>query len=761
MAGESAPGLFPEISAPDQPAPAGVYCQVALNRPMRCEYTYAVPEALSEGIAPGMRVAVPFAGRRSVGVVVGLTGSTDLPAKRIKSISDVLDPAPILAQELLDLTHWMAAYYACSWGEALAAVLPAALKREGGRRTTAMLVVEDEVGPEQLAHLEQRHPKQHRLLRTLLEVDGMIERKDILRRLVLSDSPAKSLVKRGWVRVENVEPVQDKLLGGEASERTRPDTLTPEQDKAVTALQDQLDQGGYGTFLLKGVTGSGKTEVYLRAIEHALAQGKGAIVLVPEIALTPQTVGWFRARFGDVAVLHSRMTDVQRLSMWRRVQAGECRVVVGARSAVFAPVADLGVIVVDEEHEPSFKQGNVPRYHGRDVAVMRARKAAAICILGSATPSLESWVNAEAGRYTLLELPSRVHGGPMPAVQVVDMRVEMAEVKQSVIFSRALIKRLKTALARGEQGILFLNRRGYSPVLWCRACGETVTCDDCSSPMNLHKRHGRLMCHTCCGERLPPTDCPSCTAPGLRFLGAGSERVEDLLKEQLPEARVRRMDSDTMLRREDYEQTLAAFGKGEIDLLVGTQMIAKGLDFPRVTVVGIISADSALHLPDFRAAERTFQLVSQVAGRAGRADLEGHVVIQTVVPDHYAIVQAARHDFETFAALELGHRKALGYPPYGRLIRMIFEDEEEKRAQARAQHCADVLRAHMAGDGLQILGPAPAPFSMVRGRHREHLLMKVSEQFNAAEELRSLVVQLAHEGGKTRVQVDVDPVGML
>jgi len=761
LAGESAPGLFPDLSLPDQSPSTGLFCQVALNRPMRCQYTYAVPEHMAEGLAPGMRVAVPFAGRRSVGVVVGLTEGTDIPAKRIKSVSDVLDPGPLLAQELLDLTEWMAAYYACSWGEALAAVLPAALKREGGRRTTAMLVAEDGVGPEQLVQLEERHPKQYRLLRTLLEVDGMIERKDILRRLGLSDSPAKSLVKRGWVRVENVESAQDDLLGGDASDRTRPDTLTPEQDASVVALEGQLDRGTYATFLLKGVTGSGKTEVYLRAIEYALAQGKGAIVLVPEIALTPQTVGWFRARFGNVAVLHSRMTDVQRLSMWRRVHAGECRVVVGARSAVFAPVPDLGVIVVDEEHEPSFKQGNVPRYHGRDVAVMRARKAGAVCILGSATPSLESWVNAEAGRYSLLELSSRVHGGPMPKVQVVDMRAEIAEVKRSVIFSRALIRRLKEALARGEQGILFLNRRGYSPVLWCRACGETVTCNDCSSPMNLHKRHGRLVCHTCCGESLPPTDCPSCTAPGLRFLGAGSERVEALLEEQLPEARVRRMDSDTMLRREDYEETLAAFGQGEIDLLVGTQMIAKGLDFPRVTVVGIISADSALHLPDFRAAERTFQLVSQVAGRAGRADLEGHIVIQTVAPEHHAIVQASRHDFETFAALEMGHRKELAYPPFGRLIRMVFEDEDEERGKDRAQHCAEVLRAQVAGPGLQVLGPAPAPFSMVRGRHRVHLLMKVGEQFTGADRVRSLMLELAHETGKTRVQIDVDPVGML
>ncbi len=765
MAEPVADGLFPEELLPGLSVPAeaqeGAFCQVALNRPMHCEYTYRVPELLIEKVVAGVRVAVSFAGRRSVGVVVSVSDRSELAPKRIKPLTDLLDPEPILAQELLDLTRWMAAYYACSWGEALAAVLPAALKRVGARRTIAMLSVPEHVGTEQLEELEHKNSKQHRLLRTMLEANGPVARKEVLRRLGLSESPAKTLVRRGLLALEHVEASPDELLSGDVEDRSRPENLTAEQSVAVQSIQAQLDKEEYGTFLLKGVTGSGKTEVYLRAIEHTLAQGRGAIVLVPEIALTPQTVGWFRSRFGDVAVLHSRMGDAQRLAMWRRVRAGECRVVVGARSAVFAPIENLGMIVVDEEHEPSFKQGNNPRYHGRDVAVMRARKSGAVCILGSATPSLESWMNAEAGRYTLIELARRVHGGEMPAVQVVDMREETAQTKQARVFSRALVGQLEEALVRGEQGILFLNRRGYSPVLWCRACGETVQCADCSSPMSLHKRHGRLVCHTCCEERLPPRECPSCTAPSLRFLGAGSERVEDVLAELFPQAKVARMDSDTMLRREDYEQTLSAFGRGEIDLLVGTQMIAKGLDFPKVTVVGIVSADSALHLPDFRAAERTFQLVSQVAGRAGRADLPGQIVIQTVAPDHHAIVQAARYDYVGFADLEMGQRRELGYPPLGRLIRVVFEDEDEARGLARAEHCARILREHTSAHGIAVLGPAPAPFSMVRGRHRKHILLKSRPDSTGGKEARSLLVTLAHEPGPTRVQIDVDPVGML
>jgi primosomal protein N' (replication factor Y) len=753
-----APGLFPDAQpAPERPRAAAGYAEVAVNRPMRCEYTYTIPPELADSVVVGARVAVTFAGRREVAVVVGRCDETDVPSGKLRPIRAVLDPEPVIDAPLLALTRWMAAYYACSWGEALAALLPSALKREGGRRKVAVLAPAQGVGAPELASLEERFPKQHRLLRTLLDAGGPIERKDLLRKLNLSDSPVRTLLQKGWVAQSLVEVESDELLTAPPAERARPETLTDGQQRALSALCARLEERRFGAFLLHGVTGSGKTEVYLRVIEEALARGRSAIVLVPEIALTPQTVGWFRSRFDCVAVLHSRMTDTQRLDMWRRVQRGDARVVVGARSAIFAPVRDLGVVVVDEEHEPSFKQGNAPRYHARDVAVMRARDSDAVCVLGSATPSLESWHNARRGRYELLSLPSRVHGGRMPAVQIVDLRQEQGAAP----FSRRLRTMLAETLARGEQSILFLNRRGFSPVLWCRACSEVVRCSQCDVALTFHRRLRRVVCHACCEEQAPPTACPSCTAPGLQFLGQGSEQVESALRELLPDARVGRMDSDTMLRREDYEETLDAFGKGALDVLVGTQMIAKGLDFPRVTLVGIIAADSALHLPDFRAAERTFQLISQVAGRAGRGALQGRIVIQTHAPEHPAIVQAARYGYETFAAAEAQLRAELGYPPHGRLVRVVLEDEDEARVSAAAATLGQLLTRHLDEHGVVCLGPTPAPMALLRGRHRHHVLLKAPGEGDGLARARGLLVRFAAEHTRPRISIDVDPLNML
>jgi len=632
--GDLTPGLFGDDSLPERKqsssaaprrrkaAPrekielSGVFAEVALNRPMRCEYTYAVPRELLNATHVGCRVAVPFGRDRTVGVVTGLTGTVEFDVARVRAIARVLDEAPIVDTALIELTRWMAAEYACSWGEALAAVLPGSLKHEKGRRMVPMAKVAEGVGPAELAELEDKQPKQHRLLRTLLDVGAPIELHPLLQKLQLSASPAKTLERRGWIRIERVVATTDPLESSGIA-RERPENLTADQAHAVEEIGQRVDANTAATFLLHGVTSSGKTEVYLRVIEHALELGKGAIVLVPEIALTPQTVGWFRSRFGDVAVLHSRMTDVQRRDAWLDVQRGRYRVVVGARSAVFAPVRDLGVIVVDEEHEPSFKQAETPRYHARDVAVERARRLGAVCILGSATPSLEARQRAETGSFERLRLASRVHGGPLPGIEIVDMRGERPEGGSGqVLFSRRLKVALKETLERGEQALIFRNRRGFAPTLWCRACGETAKCARCDISLTFHRRIGRAVCHTCCEEQPPPKVCPSCTAPALHYLGMGSERVADELTMLYPDARIRRMDSDTMLRREDYEEVLDAFGRGEIDVLVGTQMIAKGLDFPRVTLVGIVSADSSLHLPDFRAAERTFQLLVQVAGRA-------------------------------------------------------------------------------------------------------------------------------------------------
>ena len=761
MSAETSPGLFPD--AEPVPAPVvhhGAFCDVALNRPVHYAFTYGVPEELVDQVRPGVRVAVPFGRRREVGVCVATSDTTELAPGKVRAIADVLDPEPVVDEPLLELTRWMAGYYACSWGEALAAVLPAALKRERGTRKVVLTRPATGIGRSELSELEERWPKQHRLLRTLLDASGPLEKADLLRRTNLSDSPLQTLVRKGWIVTERVDAEPDELLSAETTARVKPEVLTEGQSLAVATIEGHLAAREGATVLLWGVTGSGKTEVYLRVIETALAQGRGAIVLVPEIALTPQTVGWFRSRFGEVAVLHSRMTDAQRLEMWRRVKRGECRVVVGARSAIFAPVEDLGVIVVDEEHEPSFKQGSAPRYHGRDLAVVRASKAGAVCVLGSATPSLESWRNAQRGRYELVQLARRVHGGAPPPVHVVDMRTEIAETKSTGLFSRRLTKELTETLARKEQAILFLNRRGWSPVLWCKACGETAKCHQCDVPLTFHRRLERLVCHSCCEEQRVPKACPTCTAPGLRFLGMGSEKIEQSLAAIFPEARVARMDSDTMLRREDYEETLAAFGRGDIDLLVGTQMIAKGLDFPKVTLVGIVSADSTLHLPDFRASERTFQLVSQVSGRAGRGDLAGRIIVQTIVPDHPAIVQAARHDYETFASAELTLRKELSYPPFGKLIRVVFEDEDPARVKETAGHCAAVLES-LSLEGAVVLGPTEAPLALVRGKTRHHLLIKASEGAECLGRVRAFLVEFGAAQSRPRVTVDVDPVGMM
>ncbi len=755
---DQTPTLFPEPEAASPAAPEwSCYADVAVNRPVRCEFTYGVPDELVTRVARGMRVAVPFGPKREVGVVVGLS---DEPSGkgRAKAIADLLDEETLVGEDLLALTKWMASEYACSWGEALLAVLPAALKREKGEARVVVVSVAPGVGERELAEIEVRWPRQHRLLRTLLEIGGPIERRELERRLNLSDSPARSLARRGWVTIERVAREDDLMAG--ASDRVRPERLTERQRTAVDAMLAPLEDGRHAGFLLEGVTGSGKTEVYLALIERALELGRGAIVLVPEIALTPQTVGWFRSRFADVAVLHSRMTDAQRLRMWRRVSRGEARVVVGARSAIFAPVSDLGVVVVDEEHEPSFKQSSVPRYHARDVAMRRAREASAVCVLGSATPSLESWRAAREGRLTSLGLPERIGGHGLPPVEVIDMRSQPVLVEKGVstrLFSRRLAGLLRAGLARGEQSILFQNRRGFSPVLWCSGCKETVRCDTCDVGLTWHRRIRRLVCHICCEERPAPSHCPTCTKPGLHQLGAGSERVEQELSLLLPEARVERMDSDTMRRRVDYERTLDAFGRGDVDVLVGTQMIAKGLDFPRVTLVGIINADGALHLPDFRAAERTFQLISQVAGRAGRGELAGRIIVQTTVPEHPAVVRAASHDFTGFAEAEDELRAELGYPPHGRLVRVLIEDTAAELVTEAADRCAAALRAV---EGAVVLGPAPAPIAMMRGRHRHHLIVKTAEA-DTLDRARAVLVELSAGLRRPRLVIDVDPVSVL
>jgi len=760
-----APSLFeleepPSGRAPDPRPRPGLFARVALNRPLRREFTYVVPAHLTDRASLGARVAVSFGARRSLGVIVGLERESDVPPGRLKELLLVLDDVPVVSGELLGLTRWIAERYACAWGEALAAVLPAPLKSERTRRKLPCIHAVPGIGREELDLLRQRHPEQHRLLRTLLELDGPALLRDLLRGLKLSESPAQSLRKRGWVRIEYVEEPPDPLVeatGG--SVRQRPAELSTGQALALERIEAALADARGATFLLHGVTGSGKTEVYLRAIEAALARGRGAIVLVPEIALTPQTVGWFRSRFGAVCVLHSRMSDAQRLSEWKRLHAGEVRVVVGARSAVFAPVSELGVIVVDEEHEPSFKQESVPRYHAREVAVERARRAGAVCLLGSATPSLEAWHRARRGDYALLRMAERVGGGATCSVQIVDMRLETE--RAPALFSRTLRYLLGETLEHGEQAILFLNRRGYVPLLWCPGCQTTLACGSCSTALTYHRRIARLVCHSCCRERDVPAACPTCSRPGLRPLGIGSERLEAELARAFPRARVARMDSDTMRRREDYERVLAAFERHELDALVGTQMIAKGLDFPRVTLVGIVAADQSLHVPDFRSGERTFQLIAQVSGRAGRGRLPGRVVVQTRDPEHAAVRFGAAGDYAAFVRWELEQRSGMLYPPFGRMVRALFEDPDEARARAGAARCAEELAPLCQPGELELGGPLPAPQELLRGRHRHHVLVKAAEGSPRFDRVLALLAERAGRETRPALRVDVDPMSML
>jgi primosomal protein N' (replication factor Y) len=569
-----------------------------------------------------------------------------------------------------------------------------------------------------------------------------------------SAAPLHTLAREGWLRVDLEEAAADPFGVRAPPPPATPPLPTEEQDAALAAVRECLEAPRFGVFLLLGITGSGKTEVYLRALEETVRRGRQAIVLVPEIALTPQTVERFRARCPRVAVLHSALTDADRHEQWKRIRAGDADVVIGPRSAVFAPVPRLGLLVVDEEHETSFKQQNAPRYHARDVGIVRAREAGAAVILGSATPSLESWSNALDGKYHLLRLPRRVGGGALPKVEIVDMLRERDDVKRPVFLSRRLDGLLREALERGEQGMLLLNRRGYATEVSCHRCGHVIACPGCALPYTFHRRLGLGLCHYCGGEARVPADCPACREPGLRRAGYGTEKVEEALRAHFPAARIARMDSDTMKGREAYEKVLSAFRARELDLLLGTQMIAKGLDFPEVTVVGVLNADVALRIPDFRAAERTFQLLAQVAGRAGRAAKAGRVVVQTTMPDHPAVLRAAAHDFEGFAAVEMEQRRELGWPPRSRALRVIAQAARKEVAKALAAEAAGAAAG--AAPGARILGPAPAFLEQIRGKHRYHVLV-------LAPDVRSLAAAVAADRpfcrrsrGKEAI-LDVDP----
>ncbi|HTS61985.1 MAG TPA: primosomal protein N' [Candidatus Acidoferrales bacterium] len=603
---------------------------------------------------------------------------------------------------------------------------------------------------------EERLNKPERELRAFLELHpGSHNLKQLEDMVKNASGAARSLARKGVV---TLKPEYAGIAAGPVRARH---VLNDAQQAAFERIRGAIEARRFETFLIHGVTGSGKTEVYLTSIETALAAGRGALLLVPEIALTPQMAGQFFSRFGDrVAILHSAFTDVERTGQWRRIRSGAARVVVGTRSGVFAPVQDLGLIVVDEEHDGSYKQEETPRYNGRDVAIMRAQKAGACVVLGSATPSLESRYNAEKGKYTLLELPGRIEARPMPEVELIDMRQEFLETRKQETFSRKLMEALGARLENGEQTIVLLNRRGFSSFVACRACGERVQCINCSLTLTYHKRDRRLLCHYCGYAEKVPNQCPKCTSEHIYFLGMGSEKVEEELHRAFPTARIARLDRDTVTGKRQYETILNDFREGHYDILVGTQMIAKGHDIPNVTLVGVVSADVGLGMPDFRAAERTFQLLTQVAGRAGRGNIPGIVLVQTINPDHYAVRMAAMQDYAAFYAKELNFRRMMLYPPFSAMANVLVRSEKQEMAMRMSSELGILLNP--PPEKLRIMGPAEAPVPRLKNEYRYQFLVKASSRKALNELLQSVKKYAAdHKWGPTALVVDVDPLTLM
>jgi primosomal protein N' (replication factor Y) (superfamily II helicase) len=730
-------------------------------------------------IAPGTRVRVPFSGRKLIGWVVG-EATPPRELKRIHHVDAVLDDAPGVPPDVLDLCRWISEYYLTPLGMVLRGALPAALsdtsRTSAPQRTRRVLRIAAEL-PSLTARDEAfgRAHRQRECFEAIEAMGGRADAQQLTDAMGFSTALIRTLVERGLVALEEERADRDPF----AEMDPGPPSRHPPTGAQAAALQELLAASAgraQSPFLLHGVTGSGKTLVYIEVLREVVQrQGRGAIVLVPEIALTPQTVARFRAEFGDVvAVLHSALSDGERYDAWLALREGRRRIAIGARSAIFAPVPDLGAIIVDEEHEASYKQSEAPRYHAREVAVVRAARSGALCVLGSATPALESWLNAQRGKYRLLSLPERVEGRPLPPVEVVDLRRERELEAQSpvprpgpLILSEPLVDEINERLLRGEQSILLLNRRGYATFVQCRACGHVWHCEQCNVSLTFHRGRKRLVCHYCLHDEAPPARCTQCQSDDVSFRGVGTEQVERSVAELFPRARIARMDVDTTGAKWAHHEILERVGAGEVDILLGTQMIAKGLDFPNVTLVGVINADVAMNLPDFRASERTFQLLTQVAGRAGRGPKGGLVLIQTSLPGHYAIRAAVEHDYHAFAERELQGRAEPEYPPYTRLANVVISGLDERMVQDEAQHAtewlAGLLQQRQAQALVSITGPAPCAIDRIRGRWRWHFLLRsrsaralggVCREFQYAYRPTST-------GGELRLIVDRDPVSLL
>jgi len=755
------------------PRREGRFAQVIVPSPLKEPLTYEVPPHLRGALKIGLRVIVPLGKRRVTGVVVGFSSETHL--KQVKEIADIMDEQPVLDDALLRLAEWLAQYYLSSIGEVVATILPSGLRRES-RRTIKVTRGE----------FPATGALQQRILAALRARKGAVTVKGLARRFPGGGfyGSLEALAKIGAIKIHETQPraAKDKTPNSVPHEpvsvpSVRKFSLTSEQEKALQFIAVRLNQGGFEPFLLYGVTGSGKTEIYLRAMELARKANKRSLILVPEISLTPQLLDRLDERFpGRVGLLHSRLTGRDRWGQWRHILGGDVDIVVGARSAIFAPVPDLGLIVVDEEHDPSYKQEEGLRYNARDLAVVRAKLLGCPVVLGSATPAIESFENCRAGRYRLLELTERVERRSLPEVATIDLRdrrwntaaAESSADHQPLptqVLSPILKQALEENLARGRQSLIFLNRRGFANFLQCRICGFVQRCDHCSVAMTFHQRQKSVLCHHC-GSSKPARDvCPGCGQISLVPIGSGTEQLEQELRRLLPGARIARMDRDTTGQRGAQERLVRQWEKGEIDVLVGTQMITKGHDVSGVTLVGAVLADLSLNLPDFRAAERTFQLLSQVAGRAGRGNDPGRVIIQTYTPDHYVFQHVRSHDYKSFFAAEVEFRRALNYPPFSRLVHLRLEGPGAEEIENKAKGLANWLRAECrkqpaAYTGIEVLGPAPAPIARLRGRYRWQILLK-GKKSPALLGLAGRAKMTVPRSNRARLHVDVDPYNML
>lgn len=800
------------------------YCDVSLPVPLDRLFTYKIPPTFRDAVRTGCRVWVPFGNRKLTGIVVRTHDDRPTQdireVLRLLDAEPVLDgellhlgewiaeyycaPFGEVLKSMLPLTGEVrrsARYSLTEAGRDVARQLVAkpgsdaavqvllvleqqprsaeyfVARIENARTSLRALVKRGWVSVEE--QREDRDPlrapanrllaeflhrpasdvklkKSERELLAFLELHPGPHNVAELNRSVKSGSQAaRALAKHELIRLE-----PEGMRAPSGFERPVP-VLNVHQQEAFEATRGALERNEFRTFLLEGVTGSGKTEVYLRSIQAALALGKNALLLVPEIALTPAMAGQFFQRFGrQVAILHSAFGDAERADQWRRIRRSEARVVVGTRSGVFAPVQNLGLVIVDEEHDASYKQQESPRYHGRDVALVRAKKVGAVAVLGSATPSVETRYNSEQGKYSMLRLPERIEQRLLPEVQVVDMRVEFLETRRQAIFSRKLLEEMQQRLAQGEQTILLLNRRGFSSFMVCRACGERLQCANCAVVLTHHKRDRRMLCHYCGYAEEIPSECPKCGSDYIQFLGTGSERVEDELHQHLPIARIARLDRDTARGKGIVEQVLDSFRNGDVDILVGTQMIAKGHDIPNVTLVGVVLADIGLSMPDFRAAERSFQLLTQAAGRAGRGMTPGRVVIQTLNPDHYAVRFAAQHDYDGFYKKEMEFRKWLRYPPFAALANVLVRAQKQEDALRMATQLSFILNP--PPEGIRVMGPAEAPVPRLKDEFRFQILLKAAKRPLLREVLQGLRRFAEKEKwSATALVIDVDPISLM